>query len=210
MTALGMFAIAALLALTIGPAVVIARRNAEIARTAFMHVHHLEQGTLTAVTTPDPQPLDDDGLPLTTIRIDLAAYTRVHGQRLINGSGMSFPGGQVVRGERDAEVALSPNVTVVAGAFALPPLGSRKHPELGPIDGIVVEVRDVPYERLVRALRDARRHGDDTLDSIQLVDAAWLDKGEIEREVFELSRRLDTLRALLTVRAITADKHDRA
>lgn len=39
MTALGVLAIVALLVVTVGPAVVIARRNVEIARTAFMHVH---------------------------------------------------------------------------------------------------------------------------------------------------------------------------
>lgn len=73
----------------------------------------------------------------------LAMFDSALNQQLRSGS-LFIAGREIARRpHRDAPVRLGEGVTIISGGFPATG-GSVKHPELGPREGTVVEVRDVP------------------------------------------------------------------
>lgn len=76
-----------------------------------------------------------------TVRITLRAWDG--GESVLR-----FAGRQIAqRRERDWKVRLADGVTVVEGEFEKKG-GSRRNPEIGHVDGVVLEIRDLPVELL--------------------------------------------------------------
>lgn len=78
---------------------------------------------------------DGDAVETVTVRIDITKASDPEFRRF----------GRLIarRDERDADVRLGPGVVLVHGGFQGRG-GSMKYPELGPLDGTILEVRDIP------------------------------------------------------------------
>lgn len=86
---------------------------------------------------------------LVTVRIDAEKYDKWPGQEIrIAGRAL------VRRMERDRAVQLAPRTHVVEGAFKSRG-GSRKNPRIEKVEGVVLEVRDIPLSVAAKMQEDA-------------------------------------------------------
>lgn len=102
-------------------------------------------------------------------------------------------GGRLVarRPSRDAHVRLGADVVVIQGEFA-PAGGSIRYPELGPVDGMVLEVRDVPADH-----PDLAQDGVTVLGSDDTPELTEETRAALEEERAALLARLAEIESLL-------------
>lgn len=81
----------------------------------------------------------DDNPELVNVRIDLGMIDFLGGELFMLGRQIAC------RPSRDEHVKLGDGVVIIEGEF-LPSGGSIKHPRLGEVKGIILEVRDVPMK----------------------------------------------------------------
>lgn len=92
-------------------------------------------------------PGDEAPAPTRTISVALDQLNTENGSLWLVGREVAS------RPARDAKVRLGPGVIIVTGGFA-DRGGSAKYPRLAPLDGTIVEIRDVPLPLVERAKRD--------------------------------------------------------
>ncbi|MGW5636469.1 hypothetical protein [Streptomyces sp. NPDC003832] len=122
-----------------------------------------------------------DQADLVTVRWDISRYGHTKGDNQL------YLAGRVVasRRSRDESVRLAPNVVLISGGFSAGS-GSTKYPALGPTDGTVIEVRDIPRAAVADELSAHMTIVDSTVD----IDALVAKREQLLAQIADIDRTL--------------------